>query len=72
MLCSSRKAGFRLWRAAGAGLEEHFHLHIVPRWSGDTNFVTTVGSTKVIPQALEELWQLLRGAQKDVSNKART
>ena len=51
--------GINLGRAAGAGLDEHFHLHVVPRWSGDTNFVTTVGSVKVIPQALEELWQQL-------------
>jgi len=51
--------GINLGRAAGAGLDEHFHLHVVPRWSGDTNFVTTVGSVKVIPQALEELWRLL-------------
>ena len=49
--------GVNLGRAAGAGLDEHFHLHVVPRWSGDTNFVTTVGSVKVIPQALEELWR---------------
>jgi ATP adenylyltransferase len=53
--------GVNLGRAAGAGLEEHFHLHVVPRWSGDTNFVTTVGSVKVIPQALEELWGMLHG-----------
>ena len=51
--------GINIGRAAGAGLEEHFHLHVVPRWSGDTNFATTVGSVKVIPQALEELWRLL-------------
>ena len=51
--------GVNLGRAAGAGLEEHFHLHVVPRWSGDTNFITTVGSTKVIPQALAEMWSVL-------------
>ena len=51
--------GINLGRAAGAGLVEHLHLHIVPRWSGDVNFITTVGSTKVIPQALEEMWKLL-------------
>jgi len=52
--------GINLGKAAGAGLEDHFHLHIVPRWVGDTNFVTTVGSAKVIPQALAELWEELR------------
>ena len=52
--------GVNLGRAAGAGLAEHFHMHVVPRWSGDVNFMTTVGSTKVIPQALEETWALLR------------
>ena len=51
--------GVNLGRVAGAGLEEHFHLHVVPRWSGDTNFITTVGSTKVIPEALESMWSLL-------------
>jgi len=56
--------GINLGRVAGAGLDEHVHMHIVPRWSGDTNFVTTVGSVKVIPQALEELWELLNGEWK--------
>ena len=51
--------GVNLGRVAGAGLEAHLHMHIIPRWSGDTNFVTTVASVKVIPQSLEEMWQLL-------------
>ena len=51
--------GVNLGRVAGAGLEAHFHLHVVPRWSGDVNFMTTVGSAKVIPQSLEELWRML-------------
>jgi len=52
--------GINLGRVAGAGLEEHLHMHVVPRWSGDTSFLTTIGSAKMIPQALEEMWSLLR------------
>ena len=52
--------GINLGRAGGAGLEEHLHLHIVPRWSGDTNFMPVIGDTKIIPQALMELWDQLR------------
>ncbi len=55
-------AGLNLGECAGAGLPGHVHLHLVPRWTGDTNFMPVVGGTKVIPQSLEDLWQQLHPA----------
>lgn len=52
--------GINMGPVAGASLVDHLHTHIVPRWEGDTNFMPVVAGVKVIPQALDELWQLLR------------
>jgi ATP adenylyltransferase len=48
-----------LWRAGGAGIADHLHLHAVPRWGGDTNFVSVVGAVRVLPQALDEVYAAL-------------
>src|SRR2546430_1879033 len=54
--------GVNLGKAAGAGVVEHLHIHVVPRWNGDTNFMAVIANTTVVPQALKELAARLRDA----------
>jgi len=53
--------GINIGKVAGAGIEDHIHTHIVPRWQGDTNFMPVIADVRVVPEALAETYQKLKG-----------
>ncbi len=59
--CNGLNLGMNLGEAAGAGIEEHIHMHLLPRWYGDANFMTTVADARVLPEALEDTYDKLNG-----------
>ena len=58
--------GFNLGKVAGAGIAEHLHAHVVPRWAGDTNFMPVLSDTRVMPEHLDATWAKLRPCFEDV------
>ena len=52
--------GINMGKSAGAGIDDHIHTHLVPRWQGDTNFITVIGDVRVVPEALAETYRKLK------------
>ncbi|MDP9049620.1 MAG: HIT domain-containing protein [Acidobacteriota bacterium] len=62
--------GLNLGEAGGAGIAGHIHMHALPRWIGDTNFMTATADTRVLPEALETTWAKIRGAWGDLGGRS--
>jgi len=60
--CEGINIGINIGKAAGAGVDEHIHVHLVPRWQGDCNFMSVVGGKRVIPEDFESAYQKLKAA----------
>ncbi|MCD4706390.1 MAG: HIT domain-containing protein [Candidatus Sabulitectum sp.] len=59
MRCQGMNGGWNIGSAGGAGIPGHLHIHMLPRWSGDTNFMTTVGAVRIVSQSLEKAYEQL-------------
>jgi ATP adenylyltransferase len=61
-VCEGMNIGVNIGKAGGAGVDGHIHVHLVPRWNGDCNFMTTVGGERVIPEDFDSAWKKLKTA----------
>ncbi|MBA2124342.1 hypothetical protein B9J78_05345 [bacterium Unc6] len=69
--CQGFNIGINIGKQAGAGVPGHIHIHIVPRWEGDTNFMSTLASIRIIPQSLSSTWQAIRDAEKQLLKQSK-
>jgi ATP adenylyltransferase len=60
--CEGMNIGMNIGKAGGAGVDGHLHVHLVPRWNGDCNFMTTIGGERVIPESFDSAWKKLKSA----------
>ena len=68
--CAGINIGMNLGRVAGAGIHEHIHVHLVPRWEGDNNFMPVIGDARVMPEYLEQTWRRLEPAFAELNQEA--
>jgi len=67
--CSGMNVGMNIGQVAGAGIYEHIHVHLVPRWDGDNNFMPAIAHTRVMPEYLEQSWERLAEAFADLTKE---